>query len=37
MNIITIGREIGSGGRELGKRLADSLSIPCYDRKTPYN
>ena len=29
--IITINREFGSGGRELGKRLADALSIPCYD------
>ncbi|MBO5033635.1 MAG: cytidylate kinase family protein [Lachnospiraceae bacterium] len=25
MNIITISREFGSGGRELGKRLADLL------------
>lgn len=30
MNIITISREFGSGGRELGKRLADYLSVPCY-------
>ncbi|MDE7219870.1 MAG: cytidylate kinase-like family protein [Oscillospiraceae bacterium] len=29
--IITINREFGSGGRELGKRLAGALSIPCYD------
>ena len=29
--IITINREFGSGGRELGKRLADALSLPCYD------
>lgn len=33
MNIITISREFGSGGRELGKRLADYLNIPCYDRE----
>lgn len=33
MRIITIGREFGSGGRELGKRLADSLNIPCYDKE----
>ncbi len=26
--IITISREFGSGGRELGKRLADELGIP---------
>ena len=25
MHIITISREFGSGGRELGKRLADQL------------
>ena len=31
MSIITISREFGSGGRELGKRLADALGIPCYD------
>ncbi len=33
MRIITIGREFGSGGRELGKRLADSLGVPCYDKE----
>ena len=33
MNIITISREFGSGGRELGKRLADKLGIPCYDHE----
>ncbi len=33
MRIITIGREFGSGGRELGKRLADELGIPCYDKE----
>ena len=32
-NIITISREFGSGGRELGKRLADTLDIPCYDHE----
>ncbi len=31
--IITIGREFGSGGRELGKRLADELGVPCYDKE----
>lgn len=31
--IITISREFGSGGRELGKRLSDALSIPCYDKE----
>lgn len=33
MRIITISREFASGGRELGKRLADALSIPCYDHE----
>lgn len=31
--IITIGRQCGSGGREIGKRLAGRLGIPFYDRK----
>lgn len=31
--IITISREFGSGGRELGKRLSDVLGIPCYDKE----
>ena len=31
MNIITIGREFGSGGRELGKRLAENLGYAYYD------
>lgn len=33
MNIITISREFGSGGRELGKRLADLLTYDYYDRE----
>ena len=31
--IITIGRQFGSGGREFGKRLADELGFPYYDRE----
>ena len=31
--IITIGRQFGSGGREFGKRLADELGCPYYDRE----
>ena len=31
MKIITISREFGSGGRELGKRLADRLGMDYYD------
>lgn len=31
--IVTISREFGSGGREIGKRLADELGIKYYDRE----
>ena len=31
--IITIGRELGSGGRTIGKKVADALKIPYYDRE----
>ena len=31
--IITISREFGSGGRELGKRLAEQLGYAYYDRE----
>lgn len=31
--IITIGREFGSGGRELGRRLAENLQIAYYDQE----
>lgn len=31
--IITVGREFGSGGRELGKRLADELGVAYYDNE----
>ena len=30
--IITIGRQIGSGGREIGEKLALKLGIPFYDK-----
>ncbi len=33
MRIITISREFGSGGREIGKRLADELGIAYYDKE----
>lgn len=33
MRIITISREFGSGGRELGKRLADTMNFDYYDRE----
>ncbi len=32
-SIITISREFGSGGREIGKLLADSLNIDFYDKE----
>ena len=31
--IITIGREFGSGGRELGRRLARELGYDYYDKE----
>ena len=31
--IITIGREYGSGGRQIGKALAERLGISYYDKK----
>ncbi len=33
MNVITISREFGSGGREVGKRLADTLGYTYFDRE----
>ena len=33
MNVITVSREFGSGGRELGKRLADELGFRYCDRE----
>lgn len=32
-SIITISREFGSGGREIGKLLAKDLDIPFYDKE----
>lgn len=31
--IITISREFGSGGRSIGKAVADALGIPYYDKE----
>ncbi len=31
--IVTIGRENGSGGREVGRVLAEMLGVRCYDRE----
>ncbi|MCR4781630.1 MAG: cytidylate kinase-like family protein [Lachnospiraceae bacterium] len=33
MKIITINREFGSGGRELGKKLAEELGFAYYDKE----
>ena len=33
IKIITISREFGSGGRTIGKKLAEDLGIPCYDKE----
>lgn len=29
--VITIGREYGSGGLDIGKKLAEALGVKCYD------
>ena len=31
--IITIGRESGSGGHAIAKKIADEMGIECYDKK----
>lgn len=31
--VITIGRQYGSGGREIGEKLAKALDIPFYDKE----
>lgn len=31
--VITIGREYGSGGREIGRLLAEKLGVKCYDKE----
>ena len=31
--IITIGRQFGSGGREIGEKVAKHFGIPCYDKE----
>ena len=31
--IITIGRQYGSGGKEIGKKLAEYYNIPFYDKE----
>ena len=31
--VVTIGRQCGSGGREIGFRLAEKLGVKCYDKE----
>lgn len=31
--IYTIGREFGSGGKDVGQKLAEKLGIPFYDKE----
>lgn len=31
--IITIGRQFGSGGHEIGEKLAKEFGVPCYDKE----
>lgn len=31
--VINLGRQLGSGGREIGKKLAAELGINCYDKE----
>lgn len=31
--VITIGRELGSGGLEVGRALAEKLNVKCYDKE----
>ena len=32
-SIITIGREYGSGGRQIGQEVAKYFGIKCYDKE----
>ena len=31
--IVTIGREFGSGGKDIGDALAEKLGVKCYDKE----
>ena len=31
--VITIGRQYGSGGHDIGLKLAEEMGIPCYDKE----
>ena len=32
-SVITIGRQFGSGGREIGQKVAEKFGIKCYDKE----
>ena len=32
-SIITIGRQYGSGGRQIGQEIANYFGIKCYDKE----
>ncbi len=32
-SVITIGRQYGSGGRQIGQELASALGVKCYDKE----
>ena len=36
-SIITIGREYGSGGRQIGQEVANYFGIKCYDKEGFWN
>lgn len=31
--VITIGREFGSGGLDVGRMLSEKLGVKCYDKE----
>ena len=31
--VITIGRQFGSGGHEIGVKLAERMGVKCYDKE----
>ena len=33
-HVIALGRQFGSGGREIGRKLSESLGFAYYDRGT---
>ncbi len=31
--VITIGRQFGSGGLDIGRKLSEKLNVKCYDKE----